>query len=74
MDNIELTKKIKNLQWDVDLSAGTCKSEIARYEIIKNKDGVDLQLYWISPDIPASTAVINEIQRKAATVVLQAMK
>ena len=70
MDDIELTKKIKNLQWDIDLSSGTCKSELVRYEIKNKKDHIDLQMYWISPDIPASTAIIKKIQRSAVEALL----
>jgi hypothetical protein len=71
MDDISLTEKIKNLQWDIDISANTCKSELVHYEIKDGKGRVDLQMYWISPDIPAVIAVINEIQRSAADAVLK---
>jgi len=70
MDDIELTAKIKNLRWDIDLLSKTCKSDLVHYEIIRGKDCIDLQMCWISPDVPASTVVINEIQRSATEAVL----
>ena len=65
MDDIELTKKIKNLQWVVDLEAGTVESELIHYRIVKKSDYVDLKSTWISSDLPTVMSVISEIQRKA---------
>jgi hypothetical protein len=73
MTDIELTEKIKNLRWDIDLSAKTCKSELVHYEIKKGKEYTDLQMYWIHPDIPPAMSAINEIQRSAADAVLESM-
>jgi hypothetical protein len=67
MDDIELTKKIKNLTWKIDLEKGTCESEFVHYQIIKNKDYTGLKSVWISPEIPPSVCAINEIQRSATS-------
>jgi len=74
MDDIELTEKIRNLKWDVDLEKGTCYSELMRYRVVRKKDYTDLKSEWISPDIPAAVSVINEIQRGATAAVLEALK
>jgi hypothetical protein len=37
MDDIELTKKINSLKWEVDLNAGTIKSELVHYKIVEGK-------------------------------------
>jgi len=71
MNDIELTEKIKNLWWEIDSSAKTCKSELVHYEIINGKGHIDLQMYWINPDIPPVISVINEIQRSATNAVLR---
>ena len=65
MDDIELTKMVKNLHWIVDLEAGTVKSDIVHYRIIKGTDYIDLKSTWVSPEFPAVTSIINKIQREA---------
>jgi len=62
MNDIELTEKIKNLKWKIDLENGTCESELVHYKIIQKKNYTDLKMVWISHDFPAVTAVINEMQ------------
>jgi hypothetical protein len=74
MDDIELTEKIKNLRWEIDPSAKTCKSELTHYEIIDKREYIDLQMYWIHPDIPPIMSVINEIQRSAVEAILKESK
>lgn len=65
MDDIELTKIINNLQWEVDLKKGTVKSVLIHYIIVKGSDYIDLKSIWISPDMPFVQTVINDIQCKA---------
>jgi len=74
MNDIELTEKIKNLKWKIDLDKGTCESEFVHYRIIKKKDYTDLKSVWISPDLPTVATVINDIQRGAVTALKEAMK
>jgi hypothetical protein len=66
VDDIEITKIIENLKWDIDLVKGTIKSELIHYEIIERAGYTDLKAVWISPDMPTVTTVINNIQRQAA--------
>jgi hypothetical protein len=66
MTDIEITEKIKNLKWDVDLEAGTVKSDLVHYRIVKKKNYTDLKGEWASTDMPLVATVINEIQRMAA--------
>jgi hypothetical protein len=66
MTDIEITEKIKNLKWDIDLEAGTVKSDLVYYRIVKKEDYTDLKSEWVSPDMPLVASVINEIQIKAA--------
>jgi hypothetical protein len=74
MNDIELSQKIKNLKWKIDLKAGTCKSELVRYKIIYNREFIDLKSVWINPDIPPVAGVINTIQRSAVTAYQEAIK
>ena len=63
MTDIELTAKIKNLEWHID--GNMLKSDLIHYKIIKKKEYTDLKSVWISPDMPTVTTVLNDIQRKA---------
>jgi hypothetical protein len=74
MTDIELTQKIASLKWEVDLSAGTVKSEMAHYRIFKKREFTDLRSAWISPDIPGVISVINQIQNSAAKAYEEAIK
>ena len=72
MNDIELTEKIKNLKWQIDLTAGTCRSEFAHYRIIKRTGYTDLQSEWINPDLPPVEAAVNKIQQGAADALKEA--
>ena len=74
MNDIELTRLIKNLKWEIDLEKKTCKSELVHYRIIKKKKYVDLKSVWINPEIPPVMTVINEIQRGAVSALREAME
>jgi hypothetical protein len=72
MDDIELTRKIASLKWEVNLGAGTVESELVRYRIVPGDGHTDLAATWISPDMPSATGVINEIQRGATAALRRA--
>jgi hypothetical protein len=74
MDDIEITQKIKNLTWNIDLEKGIIESDLVRYKIIKKKNYTDLKGVWFSPDVPTVATVINEIQRSAITAYEEALK
>jgi hypothetical protein len=65
MTDIEITKKIASLTWEVDLAAGTVKSDLIHYKIVPGDGYVDLESVWISPDIPPVQGVIFSIQKGA---------
>ena len=74
MNDIEITKLVNNLKWEIDLGNGTCKSELVHYRIIKKKGYIDLKAEWISPDMPTVVTVINDIQRGAVEAYNKALK
>jgi len=74
MNDIELTKKIKELKWEINLKEKTCKSDLVHYRIIKKKNFINLKSEWIGPDMPTVTTVINDIQQKAVKAVKEALK
>jgi hypothetical protein len=74
MNDIELASKIASLKWEIDLSAGTVKSDMIHYRIVNKKEFVDLRDVWISPDMPAVISVINQVQNSAVEAYREAIK
>lgn len=63
MTDIELTKKIKYLEFRVE--DGRLKSDLVHYRIVNEVDYIGLEASWISPDMPTASVAVNDIQRKA---------
>jgi hypothetical protein len=74
MNDIELTKKIASLSWEVSIADKTVKSDLVHYKIIYGRKFTDLKSVWISPDIPPMPGVINAIQRSAIAAYQEAVK
>jgi hypothetical protein len=74
MTDIELTQEIDSLVWEVDLSAGTVKSDLVHYSIIKTKEYADLESIWIHPDVPAVISIINQLPDSAVNAYQAAEK
>jgi hypothetical protein len=74
MEDIELTKKIAALEWDIDLQAGTCNSELVHYRIVEGNGYNDLKSKWISSEIPGILSIINKINLSAACAFNEALR
>jgi hypothetical protein len=70
----ELTGKIASLEWEVDLEAGTVKSDLLHYTIIPGDGYNDLKMTWASPDLPPVITVLDRIQRGAVSAFMKENK
>jgi hypothetical protein len=65
MNDIEITQKIRNLKWTVDINGGIVECELVRYKIVVHKNFIDFVSEWHSKDVPPIASVLNDINMQA---------